>query len=254
LAVFAARPDRYVLSRPIAGIADDTVLRTFSYESVSGLRRRFRSASWSTLLARVALTEDEQRTWRGLNAAPRRSDEWVLGRVVLKDAVRSWLARFHDVVIGPRAIAIATTPDGAPHVDHIVGFDRCDPPAVSLAHDPTTIVAAAGPAGYGLGVDVEARDRPVASLARALDDHERHIVDSASRGVIEALVAKEAASKALGVGLGGSLGRWPIRGFRAGPVPALLVEPPDGHGGQVTVELLTVGRNVVGVARCEPHH
>ena len=83
---------------------------------------------------------------------------------------------------------------------------------------------------------------------------ELRFVESARLEVIDALAAKEAASKALGIGLGGSLRRWPIRGFRAGPVPGLLIDPPDGHRGKVTVEILMVGSNVVAVAKCDPHH
>jgi len=252
LAAFAARPSRRVLSHPIAGAPVDTVLRSLSYRPETA--SRFGSTSWTAMLARVALNDVERRTWQAIHTSPRRRREWLLGRVVAKDAVRSWLARSHGVVIGPRAISIATTPAGAPYVDHIVGFNEAPPPAVSLAHSSTTIVAASGPASIALGVDVESRDRSIHALARALDADELRFVESARLEVIDALAAKEAASKALGIGLGGSLRRWPIRGFRAGPVPGLLIDPPDGHRGQVTVEILMVGSNVVAVAKCDPHH
>lgn len=252
LAAFTARPSRRVLSYSIAGAPVDTVLRSLSYRPETS--SRFGSTSWTAMLARVVLNDDERRTWQAFYTSPRRRREWLLGRVVAKDAVRSWLARNHGVVIGPRAISIATTAAGAPYVDRIEGFNEAAPPAISLAHSSTTIVAASGPASVALGVDVESRDRPIHALSRALDADELRLVESARLEVIDALAAKEAASKAVGTGLGGSLGRWPIREYRDGPVPSLVIDPPDGHDGQVTVEVLIIGGSVVAVAKCEPHH
>jgi len=252
VAAFAARPSRRVLSHSIPGAPVDTVLRALTYRGEA--EPGFRSTLWISALVWIALNDDERRMWRAMRASARRRNEWLLGRVVVKDAVRSWLVRSHQLVVGPRSVSIATTGAGAPYVDHIVGLTEGALPNISLAHSSRTIVAAAGPGSFGLGVDVESRDRPIDVLARALGADEQGFVESARLQVIDALAAKEAASKALGIGLGGSLRRWPIRGFRAGPAPALLIDPPDGHDGQVTVELLTVGGSVVAVAKCEPHH
>lgn len=252
IAAFVARPGRRVLSHPVAGAPAGTVIRALTYRGDA--QPGFRSTSWISALARIALNDDERRMWRALQAPARRRNEWLLGRVVAKDAVRSWLARSHQLVVGPRAVSIATTAAGAPYVDHIVGLTEGALPNISLAHSSRTIVAASGPGSLGLGVDVESRDRPIGGLARALDADEQRVVDSGRLEVIDALVAKEAASKALGIGLGGSLRRWPIREFRAGPVPGLLIDPPDGRNGQVTVELLALEGNVIAVAQCDPHH
>jgi len=215
-----------------------------------------RSTSWLQLLARAVLTDEERDTWLSMDAGPRRTAEWLLGRVALKDAVRSWAIQRYERAVTPRAIRIDTTSAGAPFVVSTELEDRGGSPVVSLAHCPTLVLAGASDPGRGLGVDVEARDRNVATLARALTPEESILVSGAGLGavdVLEVLVAKEAAAKALGMGLGGSMARWPVvdadrQGRR------LFVQAPEPHHQVVAVDLVRRSDVVVGLAKCDLDH
>ena len=77
---------------------------------------------------------------------------------------------------------------------------------VSIAHTSGLVLGAVGPGR--IGVDVERADRDVTRLVRALLPDERELTVSLS--AISIMVAKEAAAKATGQGLEGSLARWPV--------------------------------------------
>lgn len=140
----------------------------------------------------------------------RRWLEWVLGRQSAWDALESagW-PRDEVVVEDAGAPAFAELPIG-----------------VSIAHTRGLALAAVGPGR--VGVDVESADRDVSRLEAALFPGEQHI--SLSLGLLEVMVAKEAAAKATGQGLGGSLARWPVLDVELfGDLPRVTVGTPDGE-------------------------
>ena len=163
----------------------------------------------------------------GVERGSARWTEWMLGRVsATQAAVRAG-------VVDP---VIATSTSGAPF---LIGSDV----GVSIAHTPGIAVAVAGPSA--IGVDVERIDRDVSRLVRALGPGERDI--AFSTGVIGALVAKEAVAKATGMGLGGSLARWPLLDAElSGPHPILHVATPDER--ILAAQLIPWKDFVVGVA------
>lgn len=135
--------------------------------------------------------------------------EWVLGRSAVRRAARD---------VGLEHVTVEVGPGGAPF---IVGSRW----GVSIAHTRGAVLAALGPAG--LGVDVERADRDVSRMESALLPGEREL--SVSLGAVSIFVAKEAAAKATGEGLGGSLARWPIVDVElSGAAPRIGVATPSG--------------------------
>lgn len=153
--------------------------------------------------------------------------EWVLGRSA---AVR---AAQRAGVVQPE-IRVAST--GAPF---IAGSDK----GLSIAHTRGLVLAAV--ASERIGIDVEKQDRNVSTLARSL--HPGEVGIALSIGVIGCLVAKEAAAKATGLGLGGSLARWPVLDAElSGSSPSVSIGSPDGR--VVSARLFPWKNFIVGVA------
>jgi len=63
----------------------------------------------------------------------------------------------------------------------------------------------------GVGIDVERTDRNVDRIATRLFDEEKEIIRASSFVALDLMCAKEAAGKAAGVGLAGSVSRWQVR-------------------------------------------
>lgn len=253
-AYFLGRPSRSTLCTRWPGSPTGVQLRSLPNVDVHGYSPG--STSWLHLLARAALTDEERDTWLAMDSRPRRKAEWLLGRVALKDAVRCWAIQRYELPVTPRAIRIDTTSAGAPFVVCTELDDCGGSPVVSLAHCPALVLAGASDPGRGLGVDVEARDRNVATLARTLTPEESILVSSAGLSavdVLDVLVAKEAAAKALGIGLGGSMARWPV--VDADPQGRrLFVRAPEPHHQVVPVDLVRRSDVVVGLAKCDLDH
>jgi 4'-phosphopantetheinyl transferase len=143
--------------------------------------------------------------------------EWLTGRVLARRAVADVLG------CDPSEVAIDVTDAGAPYV---VGEMDV---RVSISHTRDLVIAGAV-RGPWLGVDVEWANRDVSRLLRALEPMERAMVEPAD--VVSLMVAKEAAAKSWGVGLGGSLGRWPVESIDSG---VIVVGSPSGDARAVRV-------------------
>jgi len=129
-----------------------------------------------------------------------------------------------DVVgCDPSEVVIDVTDAGAPFV--VGEVDVC----VSISHTRDLVMAGAV-RGPWLGVDVEWADRDVSRLVRALEPSEQAMVEPSS--VVSVMVAKEAAAKSWGVGLGGSLRRWPVESIDSG---VIVVGSPSGESRGVHV-------------------
>ncbi|MEV0895945.1 beta-ketoacyl synthase N-terminal-like domain-containing protein [Actinoplanes sp. NPDC049802] len=150
------------------------------------------------LLARTYLTPAE---WALYQRRPARGrDAWLLGRIALKDAVRTMLP---DPEVFPIELDTGNDTAGRPWITGRHGR-HLPPLAVSIAHHGALGVALARPAGP-VGIDVlEVADRDDATVAAALAPAERDLL-GADRATwfTRFFAAKEAAGKALGTGLGG---------------------------------------------------
>lgn len=157
----------------------------------------------------------------------RRWIEWSLGRRSVQDALGQLGVPTDVVVVDDR---------GAPRLANAaVG--------ISIAHTHGLVVSAAGHGA--VGIDVESADRDVTRLESALLPGETDL--SASLGLVETLVAKEAVAKATGEGLGGALSRWPVMDVELfGSQPAVAVGTPSGD--VITARVWERQGYVVGLA------
>jgi phosphopantetheinyl transferase (holo-ACP synthase) len=156
----------------------------------------------------VRLTPGEREQQAGYPAEKRRQD-WLLGRLAAKEALReAWSRAGHGAVPDWQAFSVGTLPSGAPDV---VGLDP--PLAVSLSHGHGRAVSWACPPGAEgalPGVDLERiKARPAGTFRFYLHSEERAWLDGlegAEKGQpprardVAAIVLwalKEAAFKAL---------------------------------------------------------
>ena len=81
---FRRLPQHFLLSRASVGVnlVPDSVFMTISDGDLQGFD--------PMLLARYFLDEDEMLRYKELERFPKRQREWLLGRVVVKDAIRAW--------------------------------------------------------------------------------------------------------------------------------------------------------------------
>jgi phosphopantetheinyl transferase len=162
------------------------------------------------LIAQTVLNSEERLEWRALTGSRERRSEWLLGRIALKEAVRSWIAVWHEWLLFPADIWIRTDQAGKPFVDGPWLDDLIDVPQVSLAHADGYCIAAVGPADQSIGVDIEvigrAEMQDVAGTAFTREEKQQiEACPAANRTELALRIwcAKEAAGKSLGSGLSG---------------------------------------------------
>jgi len=154
------------------------------------------------------LTSTECATWMEMQANTTRKMEWLLGRVALKEAVCDFMLETQLTTIQSKDLVISRSEEGAPLISWAMP-NELPLPVISLAHTEGVIVAAVASA-QAVGVDVENADRQAPTVARVLTETETKLFETERITLLSAVVAKEAASKAVGTGLGGDLRRWPI--------------------------------------------
>lgn len=162
--------------------------------------------AWLTVKEREALARF---------TVPKRRSDWLLGR---------WAAKRLFVLAGEAAgeaeVSVLAAPSGAPEA--FVGW-KASPLALSLTHSHGVAVAAIGPAGARVGVDLEkVEERPIAFLGDWFTSQEQAWVSASGSSPLAATLvwsAKEAVLKALHEGL-----RVPAKAVSVAPEPG----PADG--------------------------
>ncbi|SDM77382.1 Acyl transferase domain-containing protein [Allokutzneria albata] len=151
--------------------------------------------------------------------SPRTRRQWLLGRIVAKDAVRQQLWAAGAPPLFPGEVRVGNEPTGRPFVTGRHGTEFTDTD-VSIAHCREVGVAITRPVAErevpgipGIGIDVEeVAERDDSTVAFALSTVELELLDAlvARTGETRALwftrffTAKEAVSKAEGTGLQGA--------------------------------------------------
>lgn len=172
---------------------------------------------WQRVLAHLILNHNERGVWYGLPEKGPRRIEWLLGRVVAKDAVRQWAARSLNLQLAPADIEIKANSSGQP----IVGCTELEAlgrvPQISISHSHHYAVAALAPPGIRIGVDLQRLEKLQVEDLQLLVVSEQELQWLENRPtserhmrVIEFWCAKEAAAKALGQGLGGNPKQWEV--------------------------------------------
>ncbi|MEW6426946.1 MAG: beta-ketoacyl synthase N-terminal-like domain-containing protein [Thermodesulfobacteriota bacterium] len=139
---------------PIA--TDAAVVCLFAADSLS-----FAGADGRVLrevIARIILNRRERQTWRELAFPEERRSEWLLGRLVAKEAVRRLLQKRGLPDIWPADLEIAADDHGRPQ---LIGPDFSTPdrrPLISLSHSGGNAAAIAvwPQAAQSVGIDIEA--------------------------------------------------------------------------------------------------
>jgi acyl transferase domain-containing protein/phosphopantetheinyl transferase len=183
---------------------------------------------WLRVLAHLVLSRRERALWRNLNAVESRRLEWLIGRVVAKDAVRQYLGQQSNLLLYPADIEILPDEHRRPvvHGDWL----RMTPgvPLLSISHANKIAVAMTGyrhgVAGLGLDIEPVGQMDPAARKL-AFAPSEQALLSSLSNSdsdywPLRLWCAKEAIAKALG------------RGMIGGP-QAIVVQALDPESGTV---------------------
>lgn len=190
--------------------SDDRFFRTWQYpsthiasitraEGYALVRESWRTAASRYFIARLYLGSEELDQYQAKPVAAQRA--WLLGRVVVKDAVRTLLWERGYGEIFPIQIQVSNDGAGRPLVTGPWDGDI----RVSLAHKETIGVAVMAE-GADPGIDVEkVEPRDAAFLRAAFQESEIALLPTGDRDewVTRLWVAKEAVAKARGGGLKG---------------------------------------------------
>jgi phosphopantetheinyl transferase len=202
------------------------------------------------LIMRRYLTAAEREQYQA--QSPRSRHRWLLGRMVVKDAVRQSQWDRGAGPLFPAEFAVINDAAGRPSVR-----GRLDGPVdISIAHTGELAVAIVGPpegAGDGIGIDVEVvEERSQQFETMAFSDAERALLDrcaaataaaagaGAGRSQAQARLewvtrfwcAKEALAKAEGTGLGGLPQRFVIERLAGEAILVSLRDDPHNDGGR----------------------
>ena len=181
---------------------------------------------WQRMIANLVLNADERRVfYRELPAVGPRREEWLVGRIAAKEAVREWLLQQHGLRLASADVEIANAPSGQPYVSKMWGLPAgIAAPVLSISHSQRGALAACAPAGAQLGVDFQRLDgiNTEELIASAFSPAEaqqflRSLPAEMQKHAAATLwCAKEAAAKAAGSGLDGRPQDWSIIAVEAG--------------------------------------
>ncbi|WP_051748668.1 type I polyketide synthase [Nevskia soli] len=216
---------------------------------------------WQRMIANLVLNTDERRIfYRELPPNGPRREEWLVGRIAAKEAVREWLAQQHGLHLASADIEIANAPNGQPYVSRVWGLPAgITAPAVSISHSSRGALAACAPAGARLGVDyqrierIEAEDLIAGAFSAAeAQQFLRSLPAPAQKQAAVALwCAKEAAAKASGGGLEGRPLDWTITAVEAGGGAGQLLARVRHGGVEYRVELHNAAAEIFALCRAE---
>jgi malonyl CoA-acyl carrier protein transacylase/phosphopantetheinyl transferase (holo-ACP synthase) len=155
--------------------------------------------------ARITLSPQEISQFSSMKASPERLDEWLFGRIVAKDAIRSSWFKYRGERLFPADIEIVPDSHGRPIGRMRGGAIEQSLPTVSISHTDGIIVALAAFHPH-VGIDIEKiKPREKSFEEIAFDSNERNLLDAfgqdRNEGIARFWCAKEAVGKALGRGL-----------------------------------------------------
>ena len=167
-------------------------------------------------IAYLVLNKQEREFWYRLPEKGLRRAEWLLGRIVAKDAIRQWAKQQFSLELAPIDIQILPTDTGKPWV-HCPELAALTPlPDISISHSQNYYVAAVSLPGMQVGIDVQRLDWVTTDdwYDGAFSSLELEILAQPSQKnpalLIGAWCAKEAAAKAVGTGLQGNPKQWQV--------------------------------------------
>jgi phosphopantetheinyl transferase (holo-ACP synthase)/malonyl CoA-acyl carrier protein transacylase len=160
---------------------------------------------WLNALASAVLTANERENYAQMGGVAPRRLEWLLGRTAAKEAVRRLLVQNYNVYESSADITIWKDNLGKPHPLGDWENQVASPIDLTIAHTEGLILGAATAQGR-IGLDVESvkRDLTEDFLRGVFTLEEQELATKSGDGptaVLRFWCAKEAISKALGVGI-----------------------------------------------------
>lgn len=160
---------------------------------------------WLSALASAVLTANERENYAQMGGVAPRRLEWLLGRTAAKEAVRRLLVENYNIYESSADIAVWKDNMGKPHPLGDWEAHVSTPIDLSIAHTEGLILGAATAQGR-IGLDVESvkRDLTEEFLRGVFTLEEQELATMSGDGptaVLRFWCAKEAISKALGVGI-----------------------------------------------------
>jgi phosphopantetheinyl transferase/acyl carrier protein len=210
-------PAAHLLSEPwsIPGIEvpDNEVIRRFRPGQIPGGFFSSGWGIWGRALANVVLSRRERAFLAQAGFSDGRRIEWLLGRVAAKDAVRLLIQRSGGPVLRPADIELEPDEQGRPHVRGAWVRTVSAIPTVSISHSHGAVVALASLAAGGVGIDIEPEGGTPGGNGDlghlAISEEEEALLQSTGDAPdgwrLRMWCGKEAAGKALGLGLGSGL-------------------------------------------------
>ncbi len=170
-------------------------------------------------IAYLVLNKQEREFWYSLPEKGLRRTEWLLGRIVAKDAIRQWAKKQFNMELAPIDVQILSTIAGKPWVycPELAAVTQL--PDISISHSQNSYVAAVSMPGMQVGIDVQRLDgvrtddwHDSAFSASELDILAPSVQKNPAL-LIGAWCAKEAAAKAAGIGLQGNPKQWQVTSY-----------------------------------------
>ena len=172
---------------------------------------------WLRVLAHLVLNQNERDFWYNLSEQSKRRIDWLLGRIAAKDAVRQWAEQTLNLQLAPVDIEVGATSLGQPIII-CAELEKLDLiPQISITHSHEHIVAVLSPPNTKVGIDLQRLEKLHVDdlLDVVVKSQERKWLDNLPTNekqirIVEFWCAKEAAAKALGIGLNGNPKNWEI--------------------------------------------
>ena len=160
---------------------------------------------WLKTFSHIVLSDIERRTFAQKTGVTARRTEWLFGRIAAKESVRRFLKEYYQARWSYADVTICTNDMGKPYaIGEWLDFlsAKLD---IAIAHTAQFIIALAG-ANVKIGVDVENATRNLSEefTAGVFNPEELDLAAHAlnpAQTIIKFWCAKEAVSKALGVGI-----------------------------------------------------
>ncbi len=196
---------------------------------------------WLRSLVHMFCNTREKEQWDNLTEKGRRREEWLLGRIAAKEIVRLWAFNMHSVYVLSPDIEISSDKRGRPFVvcEELKALGCL--PDISITHSSTRAIAVASNPGLRVGIDLEyfpdsdKNNSPEAQkrLEIAFSEEELSFIENKGGGnLYEFVCAKEAASKAVGIGFLGNMKLWEIKNYSEAAVEVEIL----GKVIQVTIQ------------------
>jgi malonyl CoA-acyl carrier protein transacylase/phosphopantetheinyl transferase len=166
-------------------------------------------AFWKRVFANLLLNQKERQFFSNLGKSEERQIQWLMGRMVAKDAVRTFLKQNYGMEMGPADVEIGQDQYGRPVPQGTWVKEIETVPALSLAHSKGIAVAVVGHShgGRRLGIDVERVDSRKEMIEQMMFSPEEFnllkstLTSEDTEWSLRIWCAKEAVGKAIGRGL-----------------------------------------------------